>query len=179
MNLQQLVDADLTPLKLILDTVPPLLRKHAADALAIGDQPGADAYLQALGLELESLVLQLNATVDGFVFLLVTRLKGKKITASYTKKGRDRWLTDLEKAMGFQRSELKEWNEVEATRTDSNSVKHRLGLEFAPGQEAPLSLTNVVQLTEGTVLARFLGLRLWLLDLVERCESLDTAGGAA
>ena len=49
MNLQQLVDADLMPLKLILDIVPPLLRKRAADAMAIGDQPGADAYLQALG----------------------------------------------------------------------------------------------------------------------------------
>ena len=136
MNLQQLVDADLTPLKLLLDTVPPLLRKRAADALKIGDQLGAYAYLEALGLELESLILQLNATVDGFLFLLVTRLKGKKITASYTKKGRDEWLTDLEKAMSFKRSELKKWNEVEATRTDSNSVKHRLGLDFAPGQGA-------------------------------------------
>ena len=107
MNLQQLVDADLTPLTLLLDTVPPLLRKRAADALAMGDKPGAHAYLQALGLELESLILQLNATVDGFLFLLVTRLKGRKITASYTKKGRVRWLTDLEKAMAFERSELK------------------------------------------------------------------------
>ena len=122
MNLQQLVDADLTPLTLLLDTVPPLLRKRAADALAMGDKPGAHAYLQALGLELESLILQLNATVDGFLFLLVTRLKGRKITASYTKKGRVRWLTDLEKAMAFERSELKR---VERCRSRQGPTRTR------------------------------------------------------
>ena len=80
MTLADLVDSDLTPLKLLLDTVPPLLRKNAAAAVASKDVHLSTAWRQALSLELESIVLQLNAAVDGFLLLLATRLKGKDLT---------------------------------------------------------------------------------------------------
>jgi hypothetical protein len=88
MILSDLVDAELTPIKLLLETVPPLLRQRAAAALGAGDKMLGTAYLQALGLELESIVLQLNAAVEGFLLLLATRLKGNAITAGYTKESR-------------------------------------------------------------------------------------------
>ena len=179
MKLTELIDADLTPIKLLLDTVPPMLRKQAASALASGDELLSIAWLRALSLELESLILQLNAAVDGLLLLLVTRLKGGAITASYTKKQRSTWLSDLETALEFDKKEVKGWDAVEATRTDSNLIKHRLGVDFAPGEETLLSLKNVVQLTEETVLERFLGVRQWLVGLADSCRSLDESNGDA
>jgi hypothetical protein len=48
-TLIQLVDAELTPIKLLLDTVPPSLREWAAAARRNGDEMAATVYLQALG----------------------------------------------------------------------------------------------------------------------------------
>ena len=62
MNLKDLIDADLTAVKLLLDTVPSLLRKRAAAALRVGDTAGAQAHLRALGLEAR--VLGLAAECD-------------------------------------------------------------------------------------------------------------------
>ncbi len=173
MGLTRVVEADLAPLKLLLDTVPPLLRQRAADAIAARDQQAAATYLQALRLELESLVIQLNAAVDGLLLILVTRWKGSAITPSYTKQYRYTWLTDLENEFGFKRADLKGWQEVEETGTDSNLIKHRLGLNLAAGRETPLAINRVVELTEATVLSRFLGVRSWLLELIDRCKRLD------
>lgn len=173
MKLADLIDADLTPLKLLLDTVPPLLRQQAAAALARKDEQLGTAWLQALSLELESIVLQLNAAVDGFLLLLATRLKGKDLTAAYTKKNRSAWLADLETALDFKGQELKGWDEVEATRKDSNLVKHRLGIEFSAGTDTPLSLNHVVELTEAIVLERFVGVRQWLCEVANKCRSLE------
>ncbi len=175
MKLADLVDTDLTALKLLLDSVPPFLRQRAADALARNDRDASEAYRRALGLELESLVLQLNATVDGLLLLLAARLKGKDLTASYTKESRNTWLTDLENHCGFKRGDLEGWEAVESTKSDSNLVKHRLGVSFAPGKDTPLTVEHVVDLTENTVLSRCSGVRQWLLALADRCKNLESA----
>ena len=173
MALEHLVDDALTPIKLLLDIVPPLLRKRAAAALSAGDKLATTAHLQALGLELESLLLQLNATIEGFLFLLASRLKGKQVTAAYTKSGRAQWLADLEIAFTFEGAKLSGWQHVDVTRTDSNLLKHRLGIEFIPGTTTPLDIKKTVDLTEAIVLERFLGVRQWMLQLVQSCKPLD------
>lgn len=174
MRLKDLIEAELTPIKLLLDTIPPDLRQRAAAALSSGDKTLGNAWLQALGLELESLLLHLNAAVEGFLFLLATRVKGKAISAGYTKESRSKWLTDLETSQNFRGAELPGWAEVEKTRTESNLVKHRPGLDFAPGVDAPLSLSHVVQPTEEEVLSRFLGANQWLQALAAKCAPLDS-----
>lgn len=169
-RLESVVDAELAPIKLLLDSIPPFLRERAARAATQGDALASNVYRQALGLELESLVLQLNAAVDGFVFVATMSLKGDSVTASHTRRSRSEWLADLQAALSFSAAELSGWEAIEATRAEGNLIKHRLGIAFSVGSETPLAIETVLSLDEALVRERFVGVRRWLVEVARRCE---------
>ena len=70
------------------------------------------------------------------------------------------------------------WDQVDKIRRHANAVKHRLGLTFAQGTEAPLTVTDDVNVTPAELLERLMGARVWLLD-IDKASLLSWRGSYA
>ena len=106
--------------------------------------------------------------VDGALLILANRTRGTSITAEDMSRNRKTLEREIETRLGLKLNTLPGWEQVDKIRCHANAVKHRLGLTFAQGTEAPLAVTDDVNVTPAELLQRLMGARVWLLDIDKR-----------
>ncbi len=161
------VEQEVTALKLYLKEVPVFLRERTATAAGAGDTMARDAYRMTQTVALEGGIHLLNAMVDGALLVLANRIR-TSITAEDMSRNRTTLEREIETRLELKLKTLPGWDQVDKIRRHANAVKHRLGLTFAQGTEAPLAVTDDVNVTPAELLERLMGARVWLLDIDKR-----------
>lgn len=162
------VEQEVTDLKLYLEEVPVFLGERTATAARADDAMARDAYRRTQTVALEGGIHLLNAMVDGALLILAIRTGGTSITAEDMSRNRKTLEREIETRLGLKLNTLPGWDQVDKIRREANAVKHRLGLTFAQGTEAPLAVTDDVNVTPAELLERLMGARVWLLDIDKR-----------
>lgn len=161
------LDEDVGAIKLFLGEVPAFLRERTAAAAQAGDTGARDAYRKAETNALECCVQQLNSMVDGALLILANRTR-TDINARDMNRSRATLLEEIETHVGLKLDSLAGWDQVEKIRLDANALKHRVGFTFEQSTEAPLTITDEVNVTEPQVSECLIGAREWLLDIDRR-----------
>ena len=168
MHFADSLERDVTALKLFLDEVPAFLRDRTAAVAQAGDTVGRDAYRMTQTVALEAGIHLLNSMVDGALLILANRTRGTDIKARDMGRFRDTLEGEIEERLRLKLSTLTGWDQVDKIRRHANALKNRLGLTFARGTAAPLTITEDVNVTPAQLVELLVGARAWLLDIDKR-----------
>lgn len=168
MQFSDSLEQEVIALKLFFDEVPTFLRERTAGAALAGHPEIRDAYRMAQTIALEGGVHLLNSLVDGALLILANRTRGTDIEAQDMGRSRKTLEGEIEARLGVKLSGLTGWDDVDKIKQDANALKHRNGLTFAEGVDAPLTVTDDVNVTAEYLLKRVVGARVWLLE-IDKC----------
>ena len=162
------LEQDIAAIKLFIDEVPAFLRDRTAAAAGVGAIRTRDAYRMTQTIALESCVHLLNSMVDGALLILANRTRGAHINAGDMGRSRGTLEKEIEARLGLELNTLTGWDQVDKIRRDANALKHRVGLTFEPGADAPLTITDDVNVNQAELLECLTGARAWLLEIDRR-----------
>ena len=162
------LEQDIAAIKLFIDEVPAFLGDRTAAAAGAGDIHTRDAYRMAQTIALESCVHLLNSMVDGALLILANRTRAAHVIGVDVGRSRETLEKEIEVHLELELNTLTGWDQVDKIRCDANALKHRVGLTFKPGTDAPLTITDDVNVNQAELLECLTGVRAWLLEIDRR-----------